>query len=129
MPSFQEEGCSGRASLQTLQMRFRSCVVHVEGGEEGGALLLGGGGKVDADVVRAGGAVDLAGASENARCRDEGAEEGSLVLCHCILDKVVPVLLTESFAHAALLADAGPGLREEGAPPLGGAVCAELPDV
>ena len=57
-------------------------VVHVEVGEEGGALLLRGGGQVDADVVRAGSAVDLAGASENARRRGEGAEEGGLVLCH-----------------------------------------------
>ena len=99
-------------------------VVHVQPGQRCAALGARDVPQVDPGAVGARRAVELPLAAKLARRGRQRAEELCLVLSLGVPDEGGPVRLPEALAHPAPVPDAGLGLREQRAPPLGRALAA-----
>jgi hypothetical protein len=99
-------------------------VVHVQPGQRCTALGARDVPQVDPGAVGAWRAVELPLATKLARRRRQFTEELCLVLSHGVPDEGGPVRIPEALAHPTPVPDAGLGLREQRAPPLGRALAA-----
>ena len=99
-------------------------VVHVQPGQRCAALGARDVPQVDPGAVGARRAVERPLATKLARRRRQRAEELRLDLSLGVPDEGGPVRLPEALAHPAPVPDAGLGLREQRAPPLGRALAA-----
>ena len=99
-------------------------VVHVQPGQRCAALGARDVPQVDPRAIGARRAVELPLATKLARRGRQRAEELCLVLSLGVPDEGGPVRLPEALAHPAPVPDAGLGLCEQRAPPLGRALAA-----